>query len=212
MIEASFSGPNLGSSRCRHGSFVFDRDGALGTTFSAFWIMSINSWMQGFGLCEETGPSSKRVRPRSLQFGRWSRFPTFARFPTERCFLRCRDRRVVRVVAEAITRRGARSCCAWCLSRRCADADPASSYGHLVRMGMSTRINLQDGRRSRRRNDEKPGRMLFAGPDGGTGATCSRLRPPPSASLIDARQSHAAETGLEQAIPRENRPQVHPVF
>jgi len=97
---------------------------ALGTTFSAFWILVNNSWMQvPTGYVLENGAFVPNDWGKIL-FNSvvWSRFPGLL---SHWRILRCRDRRVVHP-AQGISRRVAYHAADGAGPRRHADAGPAS--------------------------------------------------------------------------------------
>jgi cytochrome d ubiquinol oxidase subunit I len=107
MLEASFFGVLIfGRSRVSPWFYLFSTAMvAMGTTFSAFWIMVNNSWMQvPTGYVLENGvfvPNDwTKIIFNSVV---WSRFPHMARLLPDRCVLRCRDRRLVSA-AQGISR------------------------------------------------------------------------------------------------------------
>ena len=116
-LEAGFFGVLIfGRSRVPPWFYLFSTAMvALGTTFSAFWIMVNNSWMQvPTGYVLENGafvPNDwSEILFNSVV---WSRFPhmLLASY-LDRRFLRRRDRRVVHAARRYIMPRRA-SCCAW---------------------------------------------------------------------------------------------------
>src|ERR1700752_372729 len=130
MLEASFFGVLIfGRSRVPPWFYLFSTAMvALGTTFSAFFIMVNNSWMQvPTGYVPENGVFAPTDWTRDpLQFGSVVAISAHApRRLSYRRFLRGRDRRVVHA-AEDISRRGADHAAYGAWSRCCADAGPAS--------------------------------------------------------------------------------------
>ncbi len=123
---------------------------ALGTTFSAFWIMVNNSWMQvpvGYVLRE------RRLRPDRLgqdhlQPGRLGALSAHAaRLLPDRRVLRRRDRRLVPAAAANSTPRRA-SCCAWAFTSRpcwCRRRSSSATSPAIT----STTISRRSSRRSR---------------------------------------------------------------
>ena len=130
MLEASFFGVLIfGRSRVPPWFYLFSTAMvALGTTFSAFWIMVNNSWMQvpsGYRH-GKWRLRSQRLDQDHLQLGGLVAIsPHVAGCLPDRCLLRCRDRGLVRA-AEGISRRVAHHAAHGPWSRRRADADPAS--------------------------------------------------------------------------------------
>src|SRR5437016_12257212 len=78
FLEASFFGILLfGRTRVPPWFYLFSTAMvALGTTFSAFWIIGNNSWMQvPSGYVWKTVPSFRTTGPRFFNSVAWSRFP-----------------------------------------------------------------------------------------------------------------------------------------
>src|SRR4030081_787922 len=212
MLEASFFGVLIfGRSRVPPWFYLFSTAMvALGTTFSAFWIMVNNSWMQvPTGYVTENGmfvPNDwSKIIFNSVV---WSRFPhmLLASYLTG---------------AFCVAATGA-----WYLLRKIYDAEPRSDlrmglglaavlmpvqllFGHLVGGYVDTYQPSKMAAIERRWNDEKPGsEVLFAWPDVANRRNRFAITlPPPFGSLIDSDSLTAGETGLN-SIPRENWPPV----
>jgi cytochrome d ubiquinol oxidase subunit I len=212
MLEASFFGVLIfGRSRVPPWLYLFSTAMvALGTTFSAFWIMVNNSWMQvPSGYIVENGmfvPNDwTKIIFNSVV---WSRFPhmLLASYLTG---------------AFCVAATGA-----WYLLRKKYHAEahimlsmglglatllmPAQLlFGHLtggyVNAYQPSKMAAIEGRW----NDEKPAsEVLFAWPDVQSRRNLFAITlPAPFGSLIDSDSLTAGETGLD-SIPQENWPPV----
>src|SRR5712671_5426902 len=212
MLEASFFGVLIfGRSRVPPWFYLLSTAMvALGTTFSAFWIMVNNSWMQvPMGYVMENGvfvPNDwTKIIFNSVV---WSRFPhmVLAAYLTG---------------AFCVAATGA-----WYLLRKTYNAEARIMlrmglglaavlmpiqlfFGHLngiyVNHYQPSKMAAIEGRW----NDEKPaGEVLFAWPDVENRRNLFAITlPPPFGSLIDSDSLTAAETGLN-SIPPENWPPV----
>jgi cytochrome d ubiquinol oxidase subunit I len=212
MLEASFFGVLIfGRSRVPSWFYLFSTAMvALGTTFSAFWIMVNNSWMQvPTGYVLENGtfvPNDwSKIIFNSVV---WSRFPHM-------------------VLASYLT--GAfcvAATGAWYILRKAYHAESRIMlrmglglaavlmpiqllFGHLNGIYVNSYQPSKMAAIEGRWNDEKPGsEVLFAWPDVEHRRNLFAITlPPPFGSLIDSDSLTAAETGLN-SIPRENWPPV----
>jgi cytochrome bd ubiquinol oxidase subunit I len=212
MLEASFFGVLIfGRSRVPPWLYLFSTAMvALGTTFSAFWIMVNNSWMQvPSGYIVENGmfvPNDwTKIIFNSVV---WSRFPhmLLASYLTG---------------AFCVAATGA-----WYLLRKkyLAEAHimlsmglglatvlmPAQLlFGHLTGGYVNTYQPSKMAAIEGRWNDEKPAsEVLFAWPDVQSRRNLFAITlPAPFGSLIDSDSLTAGETGLD-SIPQENWPPV----
>jgi cytochrome d ubiquinol oxidase subunit I len=212
MLEASFFGVLIfGRSRVPPWLYLFSTAMvALGTTFSAFWIMVNNSWMQvPSGYIVENGmfvPNDwTKIIFNSVV---WSRFPhmLLASYLTG---------------AFCVAATGA-----WYLLRKKYHAEahimlsmglglatvlmPAQLlFGHLTGGYVNTYQPSKMAAIEGRWNDEKPAsEVLFAWPDVQSRRNLFAITlPAPFGSLIDSDSLTAGETGLD-SIPQENWPPV----
>src|SRR6201985_460495 len=212
MLEASFFGVLIfGRSRVPPWFYLFSTAMvALGTTFSAFWIMVNNSWMQvPSGYVMENGifvPNDwTKIIFNSVV---WSRFPhmllaayltgAFCVAATGAWYLL---RRVYHAESRIMLRMG--------LGLAAVLMPIQLLFGHLngeyVNSYQPSKMAAIEGRW----NDEKPaGEVLLAWPDAEHRRTLFAITlPAPSGSLIDSDSLTAAETGLN-SIPPENWPPV----
>jgi len=159
-VEATFFGVLIfGRSRVPPGSILFSTAMvALGTTFSAFWIMVNNSWMQvPVGYVTENGAFVPDNWIKIIfNFVVWVRFPQHAaRFYLTGAFCVCRDRGMV-CAAARLSRRVSGHAAHGPGSRRRPHSQSSSS-SDICAASMSTHISLPRWLRSRRAgNDEKP--------------------------------------------------------
>src|SRR6201746_1389363 len=211
-LEASFFGVLVfGRSRVPSGFYLFSTTMvALGTTFSAFWIMVNNSWMQvPVGYVMENGafvPDDwTRIIFNSVV---WSRFPhmllasyltgAFCVAATGAWYLL---RKVYHAESRIMPRMG--------LGLAAVVIPVQLLFGHLCGEYVVTYQPSKMAAIEGRWNDEKPGsEVLFAWPDVEHRRNLFTIRlPPPFGSLIDSARLTAGETGLN-SIPRENWPPV----
>src|SRR6201746_2739193 len=212
MLEASFFGVLIfGRSRVAPWSYLFSTAMvALGTTFSAFWIMVNNSWMQvPTGYVVENGmfvPNDwTQIIFNSVV---WSRFPhmllasyltgAFCVAATGAWYLL---RKVYHAESRIMLRMG--------LGLAAVLMPVQLLFGHLNGIYVNTYQPSKMAAIEGRWNDEKPGsEVLFAWPDVEHRRNLFTIRlPPPFGSLIDSARLTAGETGLN-SIPRENWPPV----
>src|ERR1700675_4693905 len=212
MLEASFFGVLIfGRSRVPPWFYLFSTAMvALGTTFSAFWIMVNNSWMQvPSGYVMENGafvPNDwTKIIFNSVV---WSRFPhmllasyltgAFCVAATGAWYLL---RKVYHAESRIMLRMG--------LGLPAVLMPIQLLFGHLVGGYVNTYQPSKMAAIEGRWNDEKPGsELLFAWRRGGNRRNRFGITlPPPFGSLIDSDSFTAAETGLN-SIPRENWPPV----
>src|ERR1700747_2977631 len=212
MLEASFFGVLIfGRSRVPPWFYLFSTAMvALGTTFSAFWIMVNNSWMQvPSGYVVENGifvPNDwTKIIFNSVV---WSRFPHM-------------------LLASSLTGAFCVSATgAWYVLRKEYHAESRIMlrmglglaavlmpiqlfFGHLNGGYVNTYQPSKMAAIEGRWNDEKPaGEVLFAWPDVENRRNLFAVTlPPPFGSLIDSDSLTAGETGLN-SIPPENWPPV----
>src|ERR1700755_2347534 len=212
MLEATFFGVLIfGRKRVPPWLYLFSTAMvALGTTFSAFWIMVNNSWMQvpsGYAL--ENGvfvPNDwTKIIFNSVV---WSRFPPMllASYLTGAfCVAATGAWYVLRKEYHAESRIMLRMG----LGLAAVLMPIQLLFGHLngeyVNIYQPSKMAAIEGRW----NDEKPGsEVLIAWPDVENRRNLYAITlPPPFGSLIDSDSLTAAETGLN-GIPRENWPPV----
>src|ERR1700722_10360795 len=212
MLEASFFGVLIfGRSRVPPWFYLFSTAMvALGTTFSAFWIMVNNSWMQvpsGYVMRNDAFVPNDWTK---IIFNSvvWSRFPhmLLAAYLTGAFCVAATGawymlRKVYHAEARIMLRMGL---------GLAAELMPIQLvFGHLVGGYVNTYQPSKMAAIEGRWNDEKPGsEVLFAWPDVENRRNLFAITlPPPFGSLIDSDSFTAAETGLN-SIPRENWPPV----
>ena len=212
MLEASFFGVLIfGRSRVPPWVYLFSTAMvALGTTFSAFWIMVNNSWMQvPSGYVLENGafvPNDwTKIIFNSVV---WSRFPhmllasyltgAFCVAATGAWYLL---RKVYHAESRIMVRMG--------LGLAAVLMPIQLLFGHLAGGYVNTYQPSKMAAIEGRWNDEKPGsEVLFAWPDVENRRNLYAITlPAPFGSLIDSDSLTAGETGLN-SIPRENWPPV----
>jgi cytochrome d ubiquinol oxidase subunit I len=212
MLEASFFGVLIfGRSRVPPWFYLFSTAMvALGTTFSAFWIMVNNSWMQvPSGYVMENGafvPDDwTRIIFNSVV---WSRFPhmLLASYLTGAfCVAATGAWYVLRKEFHAESRIMLRMG----LGLAAVLMPIQLFFGHLNGGYVNTYQPSKMAAIEGRWNDEKPaGEVLFAWPDVESRRNLFAVTlPPPFGSLIDSDSLTAGETGLN-SIPPENWPPV----
>src|ERR1700685_1327218 len=212
MLEATFFGVLVfGRSRVPAWFYLFATAMvALGTTFSAFWIMVNNSWMQvPSGYVLENGifvPNDwTKIIFNSVV---WSRFPhmLLASFLTAAfCVAATGAWYVLRKEYHAESRIMLRMG----LALAAVLMPIQLFFGHLNGLYVNTYQPAKMAAIEGRWNDEKPGsEVLFAWPDVESRRTLDAITvPPPFGSLIDSDSLTAPETGLN-SIPPENWPLV----
>ena len=212
MLEASFFGVLIfGRSRVPPWFYLFSTAMvALGTTFSAFWIMVNNSWMQvPSGYVMENGafvPNDwTKIIFNSVV---WSRFPhmLLASYLTGAfCVAATGAWYVLRKEYHAESRIMLRMG----LGLAAVLMPIQLVFGHLNGGYVNTYQPSKMAAIEGRWNDEKPaGEVLFAWPDVASRRNLFAITlPPPFGSLIDSDSLTAAETGLN-SIPPENWPPV----
>jgi cytochrome d ubiquinol oxidase subunit I len=212
MLEASFFGVLIfGRSRVPPWFYLFSTAMvALGTTFSAFWIMVNNSWMQvPSGYVMENGafvPDDwTKIIFNSVV---WSRFPhmLLASYLTGAfCVAATGAWYVLRKEFHAESRIMLRMG----LGLAAALMPIQLFFGHLNGGYVNTYQPSKMAAIEGRWNDEKPaGEVLFAWPDVESRRNLFAITlPPPFGSLIDSDSLTAGETGLN-SIPPENWPPV----
>ena len=212
MLEASFFGILVfGRSRVPPWFYLFSTAMvALGTTFSAFWIMVNNSWMQvpsGYVIENDAFVPHDWAK---IIFNSvvWSRFPhmllasyltgAFCVAATGAWYLL---RKVYHAESRIMVRMG--------LGLAAVLMPIQLLFGHLVGGYVNTYQPSKMAAIEGRWNDEKPGsEVLFAWPDVDNRRNLYAITlPPPFGSLIDSDSLTAGETGLN-SIPRENWPPV----
>src|SRR6201996_2515982 len=200
MLEASFFGVLIfGRSRVPPWFYLFSTAMvALGTTFSAFFIMVNNSWMQvPTGYVLQNGAFVPNDWTKIL-FNSvvWSRFPhmLLAAYLTG---------------AFCVAATGARYVLRMGLGLAAVLMPVQLLFGHLNGEYVNTYQQSKMAAIEGRWNDEKPAsEVLFAWPDVEHRRNLFAITlPPPLGSLIDADSLTAGETGLN-SIPRENWPPV----
>src|ERR1700741_3893232 len=212
MLEATFFGVLIfGRKRVPPWLYLFSTAMvALGTTFSAFWIMVNNSWMQApSGYVVENGlyvPNDwTKIIFNSVV---WSRFPhmLLASYLTGAfCVAATGAWYVLRQESPAESRIMLRMG----LGLAAVLMPVQLFFGHLnggyVNRYQPSKMAAIEGRW----NDEKPaGEVLFAWPDVENRRNLFAITlPPPFGSLIDSDSLTAGETGLN-SIPPENWPPV----
>src|SRR5436309_1451115 len=217
MLEAGFFGVLiLGRSRVPPWFYLFSTAMvALGTTFSAFWIMVNNSWMQvPTGYVLENGafvPNDwTRILFNSVVWSRFSHMLLASHLTGAFC-----------VAATG----------AWYLLRK--DYHPEARimlrmglglaallmpiqllFGHLTGGYVNTYQPSKMAAIEGRWNDEKPAsEVLFAWPDVENRRNLYAITlPPPFGSLIDADSLTAAEVGLDSIRPENWPPVLIPFF
>jgi cytochrome bd ubiquinol oxidase subunit I len=212
MLEASFFGVLIfGRSRVPPWFYLFSTAMvALGTTFSAFWIMVNNSWMQvPSGYVMENGalvPNDwTKIIFNSVV---WSRFPhmLLASYLTGAfCVAATGAWYVLRKEYHAESRIMLRMG----LGLAAVLMPIQLFFGHLNGGYVNTYQPSKMAAIEGRWNDEKPaGEVLFAWPDVKSRSNLFAITlPPPFGSLIDSDSLTAGETGLN-SIPPENWPPV----
>jgi len=212
MLEASFFGVLIfGRSRVPPWFYLFSTAMvALGTTFSAFWIMVNNSWMQvPTGYVVENGafvPNDwTKIIFNSVV---WSRFPhmLLASYLTGAfCVAATGAWYVLRKEYHAESRIMLRMG----LGLAAVLMPIQLFFGHLNGGYVNTYQPAKMAAIEGRWNDEKPaGEVLFAWPDVANRRNLYAITlPPPFGSLIDSDSLTAGETGLN-SIPPENWPPV----
>jgi cytochrome bd ubiquinol oxidase subunit I len=208
MLEASFFGVLIfGRSRVPPWFYLFSTAMvALGTTFSAFWIMVNNSWMQvPSGYVMENGafvPNDwAKIIFNSVV---WSRL--LASYLTGAfCVAATGAWYVLRTEYHAESRIMLRMG----LGLAAVPMPIQLVFGHLCGEYVNTYQPSKMAAIEGRWNDEKPaGEVLFAWPDVENRRNLFAITlPPPFGSLIDSDSLTAAETGLN-SIPPENWPPV----
>jgi cytochrome bd ubiquinol oxidase subunit I len=212
MLEASFFGVLIfGRSRVPAWFYLFSTAMvALGTTFSAFWIMINNSWMQvPSGYVLENGafvPNDwTRIIFNSVV---WSRFPhmLLASYLTGAFCVAATGawyilRKEYHAESRIMLRMG--------LGLAAVLMPIQLFFGHLNGGYVNTYQPAKMAAIEGRWNDEKPGaEVLFAWPDVEHRRNLYAITlPPPFGSLIDSDSLTAGETGLN-SIPPENWPPV----
>jgi cytochrome bd ubiquinol oxidase subunit I len=212
MLEASFFGVLIfGRSRVPPWFYLFSTAMvALGTTFSAFWIMVNNSWMQvPSGYVIENGafvPNDwTKIIFNSVV---WSRFPhmLLASYLTGAFCVAATGawyvlRREYHAESRIMLRMG--------LGLAAVLIPIQLFFGHLCGGYVNTYQPSKMAAIEGRWNDEKPaGEVLFAWPDVESRQNLFAITlPPPFGSLIDSDSLTAGETGLN-SIPPENWPPV----
>src|SRR5260370_4063913 len=181
---------------------------ALGTTFSAFFIMANNSWMQvPSGYVMEAGalvPDDwTKILFNSVV---WSRFPQMllaAYLPGAFCVAATGAWYVLRKVYHA----EARIMLRMGLGLAAVLMPIQLLFGHLNGEYVNTYQPSKMAAIEGRWNDEKPGsEVLFAWPDVEHRRNLFPITlPPPFRSLIDSDSLTAAETGLK-SLPPDHRP------
>jgi cytochrome d ubiquinol oxidase subunit I len=212
MLEASFFGVLIfGRSRVPPWFYLFSTAMvAVGTTFSAFWIMVNNSWMQvPSGYVVENGafvPNDwTKIIFNSVV---WSRFPhmLLAAYLTGAfCVAATGAWYVLRKEYHAESRIMLRMG----LGLAAVLMPIQLFFGHLNGGYVNTYQPSKMAAIEGRWNDEKPaGEVLFAWPDVESRRNLFAITlPPPIGSLIDSDSLTAGETGLN-SIPPENWPPV----
>jgi cytochrome bd ubiquinol oxidase subunit I len=216
-LEASFFGVLLfGRARVSPGFYLFATAMvALGTTFSAFWILVNNSWMQvPVGYVVENG----RYVPDDwakiiLSSVVWVRFPhmllasylagAFCVAATGAWYLL---RRVFVVEAQVMLR--------WGLGLAAALLPVQLVFGHLCGEYIVHHQPSKMAAIEARWHDEKPAsEVLLAWPDVSARRNLFAITlPPPLGSLIDSDNLSAAEVGLDSIPPSDRPPVVVPFF
>src|SRR6202051_4867246 len=217
MLEASFFGVLIfGRSRVPPWFYLFSTAMvALGTTFSAFWIMVNNSWMQvPSGYVVENGlfvPDDwTKIIFNSVV---WSRFPhmLLASYLTAAfCVAATGAWYVLRKEYHAESRIMLRMG----LGLAAVLMPIQLLFGHLVGGHVNTCQPCQMAPIEGRWNDEKQGsEVLFAWPDVEHRRNLFAITlPPPFGSLIDSDSLTAAETGLNSIPPEDWPPVIIPFF
>jgi cytochrome d ubiquinol oxidase subunit I len=212
MLEASFFGVLIfGRSRVPPWFYLFSTAMvALGTTFSAFWIMVNNSWMQvpsGYVMENDAFVPNDWT---TIIFNSvvWSRFPhmLLASYLTGAfCVAATGAWYVLRKEYHAESRIMLRMG----LGLAAVLIPIQLFFGHLCGGYVNTYQPSKMAAIEGRWNDEKPaGEVLFAWPDVESRRNLFAITlPPPFGSLIDSDSLTAGETGLN-SIPRENWPPV----
>src|ERR1700757_3452555 len=212
MLEASFFGVLIfGRSRVPPWFYLFSTAMvALGTTFSAFFIMVNNSWMQvPTGYVLQNGAFVPNDWTKIL-FNSvvWSRFPhmLLAAYLTGAFCVAATGawyvlRKTYHAEARIMLRMG--------LGLAAVLMPVQLLFGHLNGEYVNTYQQSKMAAIEGRWNDEKPAsEVLFAWPDVEHRRNLFAITlPPPLGSLIDSDSLTAAETGLN-SIPRENWPPV----
>jgi cytochrome d ubiquinol oxidase subunit I len=211
-LEAGFFGVLIfGRSRVPPWFYLFSTAMvALGTTFSAFWILVNNSWMQvPTGYVLENGAFVPNDWGKIL-FNSvvWSRFPhmLLASYLTGAFCVAATGawyvlRKVYHAEARIMLRMG--------LGLAAVLMPAQLLFGHLCGEYVGTYQPSKMAAIEGRWNDEKPGsEVLFAWPDVENRRNRFAITlPPPFGSLIDSDSLTAPETGLN-SIPPENWPPV----
>ncbi len=217
MLEASFFGVLVfGRSRVPPWLYLFSTAMvALGTTFSAFWIMVNNSWMQvPSGYLVENGlyvPNDwTKIIFNSVV---WSRFPhmLLASYLTGAFCVAATGawyvlRREYHAESRIMLRMG--------LGLAAVLIPIQLFFGHLCGGYVNTYQPSKMAAIEGRWNDEKPaGEVLFAWPDVENRRNLFAITlPPPFGSLIDSDSLSAGETGLNSIAPENWPPVVIPFF
>jgi cytochrome bd ubiquinol oxidase subunit I len=217
MLEASFFGVLIfGRSRVPPWFYLFSTAMvALGTTFSAFWIMVNNSWMQvPTGYVVENGafvPNDwTKIIFNSVV---WSRFPhmLLASYLTGAfCVAATGAWYVLRKEYHAESRIMLRMG----LGLAAVLMPIQLFFGHLNGGYVNTYQPAKMAAIEGRWNDEKPAaEVLFAWPDVENRRNLFAITlPPPFGSLIDSDSLTAGETGLNSISPENWPPVVIPFF
>jgi cytochrome d ubiquinol oxidase subunit I len=217
MLEASFFGVLIfGRSRVPPWLYLFSTAMvALGTTFSAFWIMVNNSWMQvPSGYVTENGafvPNDwTKIIFNSVV---WSRFPhmLLASYLTGAfCVAATGAWYVLRKEYHAESRIMLRMG----LGLAAVLIPIQLFFGHLCGGYVNTYQPSKMAAIEGRWNDERPaGEVLFAWPDAESRRNLFAITlPPPFGSLIDSDSLTAGESGLNSIPPEDWPPVVIPFF
>jgi len=212
MLEATFFGVLIfGRSRVPPWFYLFSTAMvALGTTFSAFWIMVNNSWMQvPVGYVTENGAFVPDNWTKIIfNFVVWVRFPhmllasyltgAFCVAATGAWYVLRRD---YHAESQVMLRMG--------LGLAAVLIPIQLFFGHLCGEYVNTYQPSKMAAIEARWNDEKPASEVLIGwPDVENRRNLYAITlPPPFGSLIDSDSLTAGETGLN-SIPRENWPPV----
>ena len=212
MLEATFFGVLIfGRSRVPPWFYLFSTAMvALGTTFSAFWIMVNNSWMQvPVGYVTENGAFVPDNWTKIIfNFVVWVRFPhmLLASYLTGAFCVAATGawyvlRREYHAESRIMLRMG--------LGLAAVLIPVQLFFGHLCGEYVNTYQPSKMAAIEARWNDEKPASEVLIGwPDVENRRNLYAITlPPPFGSLIDSDSLTAGETGLN-SIPRENWPPV----
>src|ERR1700684_3705056 len=216
-LEASFFGILLfGRQRAAPWFYLFSTAMvALGTTFSAFWIMVNNSWMQvpsGYVMENDAFVPNDWTK---IIFNSvvWSRFPhmLLAAYLTGAFCVAATGawymlRKVYHAESRIMLRMG--------LGLAAVLMPIQLLFGHLVGGYVNTYQPAKMAAIEGRWNDEQPGsEVLFAWPNVENRRNLFAITlPPPFGSLIDSDSFTAAETGLNSILPENWPPVVIPFF